>query len=90
MFNALSFSSNKKNSLFFSLPENPQVTDDKSIQRRMILTTFTKKTKVMMFTGCVPLKLSNTWVHININLAKLINDLFGTIYVETVKIKVSV
>lgn len=43
-----------------------------------------------MFTGCVPLKLSNTWVHININLAKLINDLFGTIYVETVKIKVSV
>lgn len=44
----------------------------------------------MMYTGCVPLKLSDSWVHININLAKLINELFGTVYVETVTIKVSV
>lgn len=42
----------------------------------------------MMYSGFVPLKLSTFWDHININLAKLTNELFGAKYMETVKIKV--
>lgn len=43
----------------------------------------------MMYSGCVQLKLPNSWEHININLANATSALFGTKYVETVKIKVS-
>lgn len=43
----------------------------------------------MMYSGCVQLKLSNSWEHLNINLANATSALFGTKYVETVKIKVS-
>ena len=44
----------------------------------------------MMYSGFVPLKLSAFWEHIQVNLAKVTNELFGAKYVETVKIKVSV
>lgn len=44
----------------------------------------------MMYSGFVPLKLSTFWDHININLPKVTNELFGAKYVETAKIKVSV
>lgn len=44
----------------------------------------------MMYSGCVPLKLSDSWAQINLNLAKLIHELFGTVYMEAVNIKVSV
>lgn len=43
----------------------------------------------MMYLGFIPLKLSTSWDHVNINLAKVTNELFGAKYVETVKIKVS-
>lgn len=65
------------------------MTDDKNIQRQIILTSFTKKTKAMMYSGCVQFKLSPSWEHININLANATSALFGTKYVETVRIKVS-
>lgn len=42
----------------------------------------------MMYSGSVQLTLSNLWEHININLANATSALFGTKYVETVKIKV--
>lgn len=45
--------------------------------------------KQMMYLGFIPLKLSTSWDHVNINLAKVTNELFGAKYVETVKIKVS-
>ncbi|CAG03699.1 unnamed protein product, partial [Tetraodon nigroviridis] len=64
------------------------VIDDKNIQRRIILTTFTKKMKPMMYSGFVPLKLSTFWDHININLTTVTNEIFGAKYVETVKIKI--
>lgn len=73
---------------FFAL-DTFQVSDEKSIQRRINLTTFPKKMKQMMYLGFIPLKLSTSWDHVNINLAKVTNELFGAKYVETVKIKVS-
>lgn len=44
----------------------------------------------MVYVTCVPLILSASWKHININLAERTNDSFGTKYVETVKIQVRV
>lgn len=42
-----------------------------------------------MYSGCVQLKLTTSWEHININLANATRALFGTKYAETVKIKVT-
>lgn len=67
-----------------------QVTDDKSIRRRIFLSTFRKEMKATMFSGFVPLRLSAYWDYIVINLAELTHKLFGTKYVKTVKIQVSV
>lgn len=44
----------------------------------------------MVYVAGVPLVLSASWEHININLAERINVSFGTNYVETVKVQVSV
>lgn len=44
----------------------------------------------MVYVVCVPLILAASWEHININLAELTYELFGTKYVETVKVQVSV
>lgn len=65
------------------------MTDDKKIQRRILQTTFRKEMKAMVYVVCVPLILAASWEHININLAELTNELFGTKYVETVKVQVS-
>lgn len=46
--------------------------------------------KTMVYVAGVPLVLSASWEHININLAERTNASFGTKYVETVKIQVSV
>lgn len=70
--------------------DNFQVTDDKNVRRQIILTTFRKEKKAMVYVACVPLILSATWDCIKINLAKVTNDLFRAKYVETVKIQVSV
>lgn len=70
--------------------DNFQVTDDKDVRRQIILTTFRKEKKAMVYVACVPLILSATWDCIKINLAKVTNDLFRAKYVETVKIQVSV
>lgn len=43
----------------------------------------------MVYVVCVPLILAASWEHININLAELTDELFGTKYVETVKVQVS-
>lgn len=67
-----------------------QVTDDKDVRRQIILTTFRKEKKAMVYVACVPLILSATWDCIKINLAKVTNDLFRANYVETVKIQVGV
>lgn len=75
-------------SLFFVF-DNFQVTDDRIIRRQIILTTFTKEMKAKVYSGFVPIRLSSSWEHFNINLAKVTNALFGTKYVETEKIKVS-
>lgn len=70
--------------------DNIQVTDDKDVRRQIILTTFRKEKKAMVYVACVPLILSATWDCIKINLAKVTNDLFRANYVETVKIQVGV
>uniref|UniRef100_A0A674N7K3 CFA20 domain-containing protein n=2 Tax=Takifugu rubripes TaxID=31033 RepID=A0A674N7K3_TAKRU len=64
------------------------VTDDKIIRRQIILTTFTRKMKAKIYSGFVPIRLSSSFEHVNINLAKVTHVLFGTRYVETVKIKI--
>lgn len=66
------------------------MTDDQKIQRRIVQTTFRREMKAMVYVVCVPLILAASWEHININLAELTNELFGTKYVETVKVQVSV
>ncbi|CAG03683.1 unnamed protein product, partial [Tetraodon nigroviridis] len=42
----------------------------------------------MVYVVCVPLILAASWEHISINLAELTYELFGTEYVETVKVKI--
>lgn len=66
------------------------MTDEKIIRRQIILTTFTRKMKAKIYSGFVPIRLSSSFEHVNINLAKVTHALFGTRYVETVKIKVSI
>lgn len=70
--------------------DNFQVTDDKNVRRQIILTTFRKEKKAMVYVACLPLILSATWDCIKINLVKVTRDLFRAKYVETVKIQVSV
>lgn len=62
--------------------------DDKNIQRKICVSTWqTAKTK--KYLCVVQVKMSTLWDNVNINLAKVTNALFGTTYVETVRIKVS-
>lgn len=75
---------------FFFILYNFQVTDDKNVCRQIIQTTFRKDMNAMTHVACVPLRLSTSWERISINLAKVTHALFGTKYVETSKIKVSV
>lgn len=65
-----------------------KIIDDKNIQRRITLTTFRKDMKAMVYVACVPLILSASWKHININLEEHTYNSFRTKYVETVKIQV--
>lgn len=44
--------------------------------------------KAMVYVACVPLILSASWKHININLEEHTYNSFRTKYVETVKIQV--
>lgn len=44
--------------------------------------------KAKIYSAFVPIRLSTSFEHVNINLAKVTHALFGTRYVETVKIKV--
>lgn len=74
----------------FFILYNFQVTDDKNVRWQIIQTTFRKDIKAMTHVACVPLRLSTSWERISINLAKVTHALFGTKYVETSKIKVSV
>lgn len=67
-----------------------QVTDEKNFRRQIILTTFRKEMKTMVYVTCVPLTLSASWEHFIINLAYVTKMVFGTKYKETVKIQVSV
>lgn len=65
-----------------------KVIDDKKIQRRICVSTWqTARNKKCL---CVlQIRLCTSWEHINVNLANITNTLFGTKYVETVKLKVS-
>lgn len=65
-----------------------KIIDDKNIQRRITLTTFRKEMKAMVYVACVPLILSASWKHININLEEHTYNSFRTKYVETVRIQV--
>ncbi|XP_056892694.1 uncharacterized protein LOC130527883 isoform X1 [Takifugu flavidus] len=64
------------------------VTDEKSVQRQIFLSTFRKEMKARVFSGCVPIRLSTSWDYIIINLAEVTQQLFGTKYVKTVKIQI--
>lgn len=72
---------------FFKL-DNLQVIDDKNIQRKICVSTWqTARNKKCLCV--VQIRLCTSWEHINVNLANITNTLFGTKYVETVKLKVS-
>lgn len=68
---------------------NFQVMDDRKIRRQICVSTWqTAKNKKNL--RVVHLKFPTSWDYININLAEVTAALFGTKYVETVGIKVSV
>lgn len=66
-----------------------KVIDDENIQRQISVSTW-QTAKIKKCLCVVQLRLSTSWDYFNINLAKVTNALFGTKYVETVKIKVTV
>lgn len=76
--------------LHFFVLDHFQVIDDKNVRRQIVQTTFRKQMKAMVRLVCFPLRLSDSWERIDLNLAELTNELFGTKYVETAKIQVSV
>lgn len=62
--------------------------DDKKIQRQICVSTW-QTAKNRKYRCVVQLKMSTLWDNVNINMAKVTSALFGTKYVETVRIKVS-
>lgn len=75
---------------FYFVFDQFQVIDNTNVRRQIVQTTFKKDMKAKVCVVCFPIRLSDSWERIDFNLAELTNELFGTEYVETAKIQVSV
>lgn len=66
-----------------------QVVDDKEVQRQVCVSNW-QAAKHKKSLCVVQLRVSASWEHFHINLAEVTKRVFGTNYVETVKVQVRV
>jgi len=66
-----------------------QVLDDRGVRRRFRASSMASTTKVGHLACTLPLKLTDGWNDVQINLAELTQRLYATQYVETTRLQVS-
>jgi len=65
-----------------------QVLDDRNVRRRFRASSMTTSTKVGRLACNLPLKLTDGWNDIQINLSELTQRLYATQYVEATRLQV--
>jgi len=65
-----------------------QILDDTGVRRRFTVSNYQTTTKVTPFTTQMPMRLDEGWNQISMNLAELTRKVYGTGYVEAVRIQV--
>jgi len=65
-----------------------QVLDDRNVRRRFRASSMSSTTKVGRLVCSLPLKLTDGWNDIQINLAELTQRLYATHYVEATRLQV--
>ena len=65
-----------------------QILDDKNVLRRFRVSNFQSRIKIRPFFCVVPMKLNDGWNHIQLNLADFTRRVFGTKYMETIRMQV--
>ena len=75
------------NSFFFSWF---QVLDDKNVRRRFRASNYQSTTRVKPFICTMPMRLDDGWNQIQFNLSDFTRRAYGTNYIETLRVQVSV
>jgi len=66
-----------------------QMLDDSNVRRRFRASNMTCTTKVRPFVCSLPLKLTDGWNNIQINLVELTQRLYATQFIEATRLEVS-
>ena len=64
--------------------------DDKNVRRRFRASNYQSTTRVKPFICTMPMKLDDGWNQIQFNLADFTRRAYGTNYIETLRVQVSV
>ncbi|KAF8057721.1 Bug22 [Scenedesmus sp. PABB004] len=65
-----------------------QVLDDKNVRRRFRASNYQSSTRVKPFICTMPLRLDEGWNTVSLNLADLVRRVYGTNYVEALRLQV--
>lgn len=80
-------------SYFLSIKSNfflLQVLDDKNVRRRFRASNYQSTTRVKPFICTMPMRLDDGWNQIQFNLSDFTRRAYGTNYIETLRVQVSV
>lgn len=69
---------------------NFQVLDDKNVRRRFRASNYQSTTRVKPFICTMPMRLDDGWNQIQFNLSDFTRRAYGTNYIETLRVQVSV
>ena len=67
-----------------------QVLDDKNVRRRFRASNYQSTTRVKPFICTMPMRLDDGWNQIQFNLSDFTRRAYGTNYIETLRVQVSV
>ena len=66
-----------------------QVLDDKNVRRRFRASNYQSTTRVKPFICTMPMRLDDGWNQIQFNLSDFTRRAYGTNYIETLRVQVS-
>jgi hypothetical protein len=67
-----------------------QVLDDKNVRRRFRASNYQSTTRVKPFICTMPMRLDDGWNQIQFNLSDFTRRAYGTNYIETLRVQVSI